>query len=87
MSMLHEPIPTPYFNAAYDQDDSNECTVVASDAGHSECESNLVSDEGTATTQFSTDVENESNVEDTKTEIPTGIFILQHALPWGGNEE
>ena len=82
--MLYEPIPTPYFNVAYNQDDSNKCTIIASNAGHSECESNLVSDERTATTQFSTDVENENNVDDAKTEIPAGIFIPQHALPWGG---
>ena len=70
MSMLYELILTPYCNVAYDQDGSDECTIVASNAGHSECESNLVSDKGTATTKFS--------------KIAAGIFIPQRALPWGG---
>ena len=62
----------------------NTCTIVVYNAGHSECGSNLVSDEGTATTQFSTDVENKNDVDDAKTKIPAGTFIPQHALPWGG---
>ena len=82
--MLYEPIPTPYFNVAYDQDSSNECTIVPSNAGHSKCESNLVSDKGTVTVQFSIDVKKENDVDDAKTKIPTGIFIPQHALPLGG---
>ena len=76
---------SPHFNVAYNQDGSDECTIVVSNAGHPECESNLVSDKGSVTTQFSTDVKNKSDVEDAKTKIPTGIFILQHVLPWGGN--
>ena len=81
MSMLYEPIPTPYFNVAYNQDDSNKCTIIASNAGHSECESNIVSNEGTTATQFITDVENNSDVDDAKTGIPAGVFIPLHALP------
>ena len=79
--MLNEPIPTPYFNVACDQDVGNKCTIIVSKTGHSECESNLISDKGTATTQFSTDVKNENNVDNAKTQIPAGIFIPQHALP------
>jgi len=82
--MLNEPIPNPYFNVAYDQGGSNECTTVASNAGRSECASNLTSDKGAATTQFSTDVENKNEVDDAEIEIPLGISIPQHALPWGG---
>ena len=79
--MLNELIPIPYSNVAYDQDGSNECTTVAFNAGRSECESNLTSDEGTATTQFSIDVENKNKVDDAEIKIPAGIFIPQHALP------
>ena len=84
MSVLHESIPTPYFNVACDQDCSDECTIVASNAGCSECASNLVSDKGTASTQLSTDVENNSGVKNARTKIPTSIFVPHHALPWGG---
>ena len=84
MSILHAPIPTPYFNVACDLDCSNKSTIVASKAGHSECVSNLISDKRTASTQLSIDFKNENNVEDARTETPTGIFIPQHALPWGG---
>ena len=84
MSVLHKPIPTPYFNVACDQDYSDKCTIVALNAGHSECASNFVSDKGTASTQLSTDVKNKCDVEHARTEIPTGIFIPQHTSPWGG---
>ena len=83
MSVLHEPIPIPYFNVARDHDCSDECTIVALNADCSECASNLVSDDGTASTQLSTDVESKSNVKNTRTKVPTGSFIPQHALPWG----
>ena len=82
--MLNEPIRTPYVNVAYNQDGSDECTIVASNAGCSECTSNLTFDKGTATPQFSTDAENEYEVDDAEIEIPAGIFIPQHTLPWGG---
>ena len=82
MSVLHEPVPTPYFNVVRDYDCSNECTSVASNAGRSECANNLVSDNGTTSTQPSTDIESESNVENARTKVPTGIFI--HVLPWRG---
>ena len=81
---MNEPIPTLCFNVVYDQDGSDGCTIVASNAGHSECASNLISDEGTATTHFSIDVKNENKVANAETEIPAGIFIPQHTLPWGG---
>ena len=84
MLVLNEPIPTPYFNVACNQDSSNKCTIVASKAGRSECASNLVSNEGTASAQLSIYAKNKSDVKDVRTEIPTGIFIPQHALPWGG---
>ena len=84
MSMSYEPIPTPCCNVAYDQDGSNECTIVASNAGHSECVSNLISDEGTATTHFITDVKDKNEVNDAETKISARIFIPQHVLPWGG---
>ena len=74
MSVLHEPIRIPFFNVACDQDCSNECTIVASNASHSECASNLVSDKGTASIQLSTDVENKSNVKNARTKILTGSF-------------
>ena len=61
----------------YDQGGSNKCTIVTSNAGHSECASNLISDEGTVTTHFSTDVKNENKVANAETEIPAGIFISQ----------
>ena len=73
--MLNEPIPTPCFNVAYDQDGSNKCTIVVSNAGQAECASNLISNEGTATTKFSTYIENGNDVDDAKTESPAGIFI------------
>ena len=82
--MLNEPIPTTCCNVAYDQDDSDGCTIVASNDGHSECAINLIPDEGTATAHFSTDVKDENEVNNAETEIPAGIFIPQHVLPWGG---
>ena len=84
MSMSYEPTPTPFCNVAYDQDGSDDCTIVTSNAGHSVCASNLISDEGFATTQCSTHIEIESEVGAAKAEIPAGIFIPQHMLPWGG---
>ena len=71
MSMLNEPIPVPCFNVAYNQDGSDECTIITSNAGHSECASNLISDEGIVTTHFSTDAENENGVGDYETKIPS----------------
>ena len=84
--MLYEPIPTPCCNVAYDQDGSGNCTILTSNAGHSECASNLTSNKGTATTHCSTDIENENENEvvDSETEIPAGICIPQYVLPWGG---
>ena len=82
--MLNEPTPTSYFNVAYNQDGSDKCTIVASNAGRSECTSNLTSDEGTPATHFSADIKNENEVDDAKIEIPAGIFTPQHTLPWGG---
>ena len=84
MSMSYEPIPTPCCNVAYDQDGSDNCTIVVSNAGHSFCASNLISDEGTATTECSTDTKIENEVGAAEAEIPAGIFIPQHVLPWGG---
>ena len=84
MSMSYEPIPTPFCNVAYDQDGSDACTFVASNAGHSVCASNLTSDEGTATTHCSTDIAIENEVGVAEAEIPAGIFIPQHVLPCGG---
>ena len=84
MSMSYEPIPTPFCNVAYDQDGSDNCTIVASNAGHSACASNLTSDEETAATQCSTDIEVEHEAGAANAEIPAGIFIPQHVLPWGG---
>ena len=49
MSVLYEPILNSYFNVSYNQDGSNKCTIVTSNVDHSERESNLVSDEETAT--------------------------------------
>ena len=66
MSVLHEPIPTPYFNAACDHDCSDGFTIVASNVVCSECASNLISDNGTASTQLSTDVEGRNNVKNAK---------------------
>ena len=83
MSMLYEPIPTPYCNVACNQDGSDDCTIVASNAGHSACASNP-SDEETATTQCSTDVKVENEAGAAEADIPAGIFIPQHVLPWGG---
>ena len=82
--MLHEPIPTPYFNVACDHDCSDECTIVTSNAGRSECANNLISDDGTVSTQLSTDLKSKSNDKNTRTEVPMGIYIPQHAFPWGG---
>ena len=84
MSMSYEPIPTPCCNVAYDKDGSNNCTIVASNAGHSVCTSNLTSDKETATTQCSTDIEIENEAGAAEAEIPAGIFLPQHVLPWGG---
>ena len=82
--MSYEPIPTPCCNVAYDQDGSDDCTIVAYNAGNSVCANNLISDDGTATTQCSTDIDIENKVGAPETEIPAGIFIPQHMLPWGG---
>ncbi len=81
MSMSYEPIPTPFCNVAYDHDGSDNCTISASNAGHSVCASNLTSDKGTATTHCSTDIEIENKVGAVEIEIPAGIFIPQHVLP------
>jgi hypothetical protein len=34
-------------------------------------------------TQLSTDIESKSNDKNAKTKVPAGIFVPQHALPWG----
>ena len=75
---------SPCFNVAYDQDVSDECTIAASNDGHPSCKSNLLSDERTAITQFSRDIENENEVDDANTKIQAGVFIPQHAMPLGG---
>ena len=84
MSLLYEPIPTPYRNTKHEDDSRDDCTVVASNRTQSACMNTDISDDGTEATQLSTDVETDSDEDNDNTNAPTGIFIPQYALPWGG---
>ena len=80
MLVMHEPIPTLRFNVVRNYDCSNECTIVASNASFPEGANNLVSDNGAASTQLSTDIESISNVEHANTELRVSSYHNTHYL-------
>ena len=85
MAILQKPIPSLHSKVLYSNNCSKDFTVVASKARRRQRTHNPVSNNETAPTQLSTDIKPiASNPANISTNIPREIFILQHALPWGG---
>ena len=82
--MLHDTIPVPYSNTVHDHDCSNNCTIIVSNASHSEFANTHVSDNRTKSTQLSTDSETDGDDKEARAKVSIGIFIPHHLLPWGG---
>jgi hypothetical protein len=81
--MLNTPVPTP--NIILNNDCSDNCTIVASNAGGMKPSLNQASDDDTASTQPSTKEKfSTSIIGNSMEDSPMGIFVSQHALPWGG---
>ena len=84
MSIIYEPIPTPYHKPRNEDDHSDDCTVMGNNLTQTTCMNSDVSNDDTAATQPSTDIETDNGDDKHGTNAPTRVVIPYYMLPWGG---
>ena len=82
--MLQNQIPALRSKILFSNDYSDNCTVVVSNPCRKQHTHNPICDNETALIQLSTDIGHiASDGDDMSANIPIGIFVPQHTLPWG----